>query len=126
LEDKLWAEMKRLHIDAERQQEVKVKENTYFFDFAIYCDRGKIDVETDGDTWHINKEGALRDNLRDNDLETIGWKTLRFSTFKVREEMVEYCVPTITENINRLGGLKQEKMMPRPVNLDGNEQLTLF
>ena len=50
LEDRLWAEFKRLAIKAERQEFVEVKKQIYALDFAIYCASGKIDVETDGDT----------------------------------------------------------------------------
>lgn len=76
-------------------------------DFAIYCAEGKIDVETDGDTWHITKEGSRQDNIRDNALETKGWRTLRFTTQQVKEEMASYCIPKIAENINPLGGIKR-------------------
>ncbi|MGB5962741.1 MAG: DUF559 domain-containing protein [Coleofasciculaceae cyanobacterium] len=130
LEDRLWAQLKQLEINAERQEFVKVKKNTYALDFAIYCDQGKVNVETDGDTWHSDKQRIPLDNERDNDLETVGWHTLRFNTYHIQEKMAEYCIPTITENINRLGGLKQDgKIMPRQINFNepGNyEQLTLF
>jgi hypothetical protein len=52
LEDKLWAELKRLEIPAERQELTKIKKRNYFLDFAIYCSKGKINIETDGDKWH--------------------------------------------------------------------------
>jgi very-short-patch-repair endonuclease len=127
LEDKLWAELKRYSIDAERQHEEKIKKKTYLLDFAIYCENGKIDAETDGDTWHADKERIPLDNLRDNDLETIGWRTIRFNSYHVQEEMTEYCIPTILENIENLGGLKDDKKrIPRKIGLDGTEQLTLF
>jgi very-short-patch-repair endonuclease len=127
LEDKLWAELKRYSIDAERQHEEKVKNKTYLLDFAIYCENGKIDAETDGDTWHSVRERIAEDNLRDNDLETVGWRTIRFNSQHVKEEMTEYCIPTILENIKNLGGLKDDKKrMPRKIGLDGSEQLSLF
>lgn len=50
LEDRLWAELKRPEIAAERQFYIKAKDRHYALDFAIFCDEGKIDVETDGDT----------------------------------------------------------------------------
>jgi very-short-patch-repair endonuclease len=107
LEDRLWAELKRLGIDAERQELVKVKAQNYFLDFAVYCKQGKLDLETDGDTWHACKERAEQDNFRDNYLRTEGWGVLRFNTHQVKEKMGDYCVPLIVENINRLGGLGQ-------------------
>lgn len=108
LEDQLWNEMKELQINAERQERIKVKEKIYFLDFAIYCAKGKINIETDGDRWHSQQARIPEDNRRDNDLETLGWRTLRFNTKHVQEAMGEYCIPTIVENINQLGGLGQE------------------
>ena len=127
LEDRLWAELKRLNISAERQEFMPAKGHTYALDFAIYCTLGKIDIETDGDTWHTDPERISLDNLRDNDLETADWKLLRFNTPCIMEKMAEYCLPTIVENINTLGGL-DEKPVPRKVSLDarGSRQLSLF
>ena len=130
LEDYLWAELKRLQISAERQEFVPVKKRSYALDFAIYCTSGKIDVETDGDTWHADPERIPLDNLRDNDLETTGWRVLRFNTTHIRERMAEYCLPTIVENIDRLDGVdEKERLVPRRINLDGPDgayQLGLF
>jgi len=66
LEDRLWVEFKQLQISAERQEFVRVNKNDYALDFALYCLTGKIDVETDGDYWHINPEQAAKDYPRDN------------------------------------------------------------
>lgn len=130
LEDKLWAEFKPLEIPAERQEFVTVKNNNYALDFAIYCTYGKINVETDGDTWHADKERIPLDNQRDNDLQTEGWYTLRFNTYHIAEKMSEYCLPTIIENINRLGGFQEDgRSFPRLIKSDSNAefvQLTLF
>ena len=73
LEDRLWAELKRYEIAAERQLFVKAKDRRYALDFAIFCDHGKIDVETDGDTWHADRARIPLDNQRDNDLTWLGW-----------------------------------------------------
>ena len=50
LEDRLWAIFKQVRIRAERQYAVEIEDRTYFLDFAIFCNEGKIDIETDGDT----------------------------------------------------------------------------
>lgn len=130
LEDRLWAEFKRLQIDAERQESVIINNHEYLLDFSIHCTYGKIDVEADGDSWHSTREQICKDNKRDNALETEGWRTLRFNTQQVQEEMASYCVPTIAENINRLGGLKATgREIPRRINLPPRErfeQLSLF
>ncbi len=118
LEDALWEELKRRDVVAERQEFVEVDGRPYFLDFAIYCAQGKLDVETDGDTWHIERERAREDNVRDNDLETAGWSLLRFNTQQIHEEMASYCVPKVVEKINKLGGLETRRLTPQMASLD--------
>ena len=119
LEERLWAEFKRWEINAERQEFVMVKDRPYFLDFAVYCATGKIDVETDGNTWHADPARIPMDNLRDNDLETQGWRVLRFNTHHIREEMAEYCLPTIVENIEKLGGVNGDRLVPKRIGARG-------
>jgi very-short-patch-repair endonuclease len=129
LEDRLWAELKRLQISAERQEFVVVNDRNYALDFAIHCALGNLDVETDGDTWHTDPERIPLDNLRDNDMETAGWKLLRFNTRQIHEQMAEYCLPTIVENVNQLGGVDEGGFLPRHIRLDAPgsmQQLGLF
>jgi very-short-patch-repair endonuclease len=129
LEDHLWEEMKRLHIAAERQWYVETKDGSYALDFAVFCDKGNIDVETDGDTWHADPTRIPLDNSRNNALTADGWRVLRFNTAQIRESLGTYCVPRITETINHLGGLSDEGTVPRRIysTPEGvGEQLTLF
>ncbi|GAF97750.1 unnamed protein product, partial [marine sediment metagenome] len=129
LEDRLWAELRRLEIWAERQFFVEAKDRLYALDFAVFCDRGKIDVETDGDSWHADADRIPLDNQRNNDLAGLGWTVLRFNGRQIREGTPEYCVPTIVESINRLGGLSTQGMIPRTFDPRpglGPRQLTFF
>ena len=126
LEDRLWAALKRLQIRAERQLLVEVPGRGYFLDFAILCAKGNLDVETDGDTWHANVQRVPLDNQRDNDIETLGWHLLRFNTYQVREQLSDYCIPSIVENIARLGDLEEGGVIPRRIVLGGSQQLSLF
>lgn len=128
LEDRLWAELKRLDIPAERQEFIEINERAYALDFAIYCTQGNLDVETDGDTWHADRKRIPLDNLRDNDLATAGWKQLRFNGYQVREEMAEYCLPTITDAIKKLDGIDEGRIVPREIDPEGPQgsQLSLF
>ena len=129
LEDRLWAELKRRQISAERQALIQVAERHYFLDFAVHCTEGSIDLETDGDTWHADPERISLDNLRDNDLETLGWRVLRFNTVQIQEQMERYCLPTVIANINRLRGLDEGRMVPRRIHPDGPwaaQQLSMF
>jgi very-short-patch-repair endonuclease len=129
LEDHLWIELRKLEIPAERQWDVNVGKAWYKLDFALFCAEGKVDVETDGDTWHADPKRIPEDNRRDNDLEVSGWHVLRFNGHQIRESINEYCVPKITQMINRLDGLDEESLVPRTF-YSGSEgiaqQLTLF
>ncbi len=128
LEDRLWAELKRIHLGAERQEFVTVNGRDYALDFAFHCAAGKLDVETDGDTWHADPRRIPEDNRRDNDLETGGWKLLRFNTWQLNEQMTDYCLPTIVENLRRLGGVADGRLVPRDIHADpaAPSQLSLF
>jgi len=129
LEDRLWAEFKRHDIDAERQYFLQVKASLYALDFAIFCDRGQLNVETDGDRWHADPERIPLDNQRDNDLAGAGWSVLRFNGKQIREQVAEYCIPAAMKTMNRLGGLSTEGLIPRkfdPDFPDAPRQLTLF
>jgi very-short-patch-repair endonuclease len=130
LEDKLWTALKQHNIQPERQELVTIEDRNYFLDFAVNCASGKIDVETDGDEWHATPEKAELDNLRDNDLESAGWQSLRFTTRQINKQTVEYCVPTIEETINHLDGLEEQgRYMPRKIDPDapaGTYQPSLF
>lgn len=126
LENRLWAELKRLQVSAERQEWVEINNTSYFLDFAVYCTAGKLNLETDGDTWHIGKEKAGADNLRDNALKTEGWRVLRFNTRQVQEEMADYCIPVVVENIQRLGGLENGSSIQSQIILGTRKQLELF
>lgn len=123
LEDRLWAEFKRYRVDAQRQEFVRVNGKDFALDFAIYCVSGKLDVETDGDTWHANPKRAAADNLRDNTLKTAGWDVLRFNTEQILEKASEYTVPIVLENINRLDGIDIGRVLPRKFDFDSSDNL---
>ena len=129
LEDRLWAILKRARVRAERQYPIEIEDHTYFLDFAIFCNEGKIDVETDGDTWHIGPESAQVDRQRDNALGSRGWQVLRFNTTEIHERPVDYCVSNVMATINRLGGLDHTTGVPVRYDPDdplGPQQLGLF
>jgi len=118
LEDKLWVELKREKIRADRQEYVEVNNESYFLDFAIYCKLGKLDVETDGDKWHHNSKVAKKDNVRNNSLISVGWDVLRFSSYQITQEMITYCIPNIVSKINLLGGVNESKDFVRRIDLE--------
>ena len=129
LEDRLWAELKRLEIAAERQWDTRIGSAWYKLDFALFCQKGKIDIETDGDSWHSLTERIPEDNRRDNNLASDGWYVLRFNGHQVREQMSSYCTPKVSEMINHLGGLNDEGLVARTFHQTSKglaRQLTLL
>jgi very-short-patch-repair endonuclease len=128
LEDRLWAAFKQEEIEAERQWWEGDEKTRYCLDFALFCPDRNIDVECDGDTWHINPESAAHDNARNNFLEQRGWHVLRFNTGQLTGDLPG-CVRSVTMLINRCGGLiladDTVRTMPIP-NSDEWKQLRLF
>lgn len=129
LEEKLWLELKKRDIDAERQWRVKVSNMNYYLDFAIFCKNGQIDVETDGDTYHLERSQVSKDNARHNSLQIDKWLVLRFNTNQIVNKFETECLGSIQNGINRLGGLKTDNLISRIFYNNGqnySQQLTLF
>lgn len=129
LEELLWSALKRWHITAERQEFLTIKDKSYALDFSVYCAKGQLGIETDGDTWHANPEKAALDNHRNNALEAAGWSMFHFTTQQIREEMAAYCVPILVEAINKFGGVQESDLTVRKFDPKGggvNYQLSLF
>jgi very-short-patch-repair endonuclease len=127
LEDTIWQVFKSAGISAERQWREPVGESFYQLDFAIFCNKGKVDVEADGDTWHARPDRIPRDNQRNNDLEKGGWHVLRFNGKEIRDEKSKYLLQ-VQETINRLEGLKDDGLVPRKFSKDenGTHQMNMF
>jgi len=129
LEDALWVEMKALQVRAERQWLEQVESSYYFLDFAVFCERGRLDVETDGDTYHTQPDRVPLDNRRNNDLQSTGWRVMRFNGQQIRDEMASYCIPQVIEAVGRLGGTSDKGMIPRVLSYSADgvaQQLALF
>ena len=129
LEDLLWKELKDLDIKAERQWMLPVKKQKYYLDFAVFCNKGFIDIEADGDTWHAQKDRIDQDNNRNNAMASMGWTVLRFNGHQIREKMQKDCMTKIDESIDKLDGLSDEGLVPRVFYHVGGktiQQLSLF
>jgi very-short-patch-repair endonuclease len=74
---------------------------------------GRLNIETDGDRWHSIPKRISEDNRRDNALVTEGWRVLRFNTMQVREQMEDYCLRTVMDTVQRLGGQAGEQSANR-------------
>ncbi len=98
----------------------------YCLDFAITCQRGQVDVECDGDTWHAQKDAIPKDNARNNFLTSRGWSVLRFASKQINEEL-QICLANVKDTVNTLGGLQTVEGLPRRFEGgDGARQLGLW
>ncbi|MCI0487803.1 MAG: hypothetical protein L0229_14520 [Blastocatellia bacterium] len=42
-------------------------------------------------------------------------------TYQIKEQMAEYCLPTIVKKINKMGGVDEGKALPRRIDLDDQD-----
>ena len=105
LEEKFWKAMRDAEIDAERQYLIEADEQMFCLDFALFCKARNIDVECDGDKFHLDEKDVKRDKKRNNILESFGWSVLRFTTDEIQKNLVQP-IKRIKKTINKLGGLQ--------------------
>lgn len=53
---------------------------------------------------------AVQNNLRDNGLKTCGWTVMRFNGEQIKESLNDYCLPLISSNVRRLGGIHEGRI----------------
>ena len=69
---------------AERQWKILVSDKSYYLDFAVFCRKGKLAIETDGYTYHYDDRNQIDyDTFRRNEIELDGWRSLRFTSRQV-------------------------------------------
>jgi very-short-patch-repair endonuclease len=126
LEEQFWSALRDEKIDAERQYLVNADAQTFLLDFALFCRLRNIDVECDGDEFHLEEEHVKRDKKRNNVLESFGWSVLRFTTDEIRKNLKEV-VNRVKRTINQLGGLRDivNQEVFRYLD-DGSSQLRLL
>jgi len=112
LEEKMYLELKRREIETERQFYVKVDGRIYCLDFGIFCKKGNIDLECDGEKYHTLPEALARDRKRNNQLASFGWSVLRFSGKEIRQAIGD-CFKIIEKTIGNLGGLTKTMELVR-------------
>lgn len=77
----------------------------YRLDFALFCKKGKLDIECDGRGFHSAPGQRAKDAARDKWLKLNGWTTLRFGEHEVFNN-VKICIREIKTAIKLSGGLK--------------------
>jgi very-short-patch-repair endonuclease len=128
LEDNMVRIMEAMDVHFEREwmEYVDTKKH-YYLDFAIWCEKGEIDIECDGDEFHMNNSAVHRDKTRNNELESYGWKVLRYTTKHFMEEK-EHIEKTVYNTIKELGGavVLDKKAEYLPIKPNKKNQLNLF
>ena len=76
----------------------------YRLDFAIFCRKGKIDVECDNEKWHHLPSQKIKDRRRDLYLRGHDWTILRFEGKKIMDSP-NYCIKVLNKAIGKLDGL---------------------
>ncbi len=74
--------------------------NQYRLDLAIVSGDTRIDIEADGESTHL---GSQTDVERDIQLESLGWRVVRFWNRQIRDD-IDYCVQTVVNLLNGCGG----------------------
>jgi len=109
---------------------LQVESQIYCLDFVLFCRDGKLNIETDGDTWHSSRDRIEGDNQRDNYITTAGWHIMRFNSTQINNRLLKYCIPIIAKAIKQFGGLDKTLISNVPVreNLVSDQilQLELF
>lgn len=76
----------------------------YRLDFAIFCQKGKINIECDDLKWHSQPKQRAKDKKRDRWLKKRGWTVLRFGGEEIKNN-TESCVKLLKQAIQSLEGL---------------------
>lgn len=124
LEDRLWKALKYINIFAERQWKIVVEDKKYLLDFAIFCNKGKLAIETDGYTTHHDSiEKIDYDTWRRNDIETDKWRFLHYTTNQVKDDWTPY-IAQIQKVIDQLGGVEMPEKYSQKISEEQGAYIT--
>jgi len=125
IEENLWQKLKEAQIEAERQFMLQTKTNLYYLDFALFCKERNLDVECDGDKYHLSVGAVKYDKKRNNNLTKLGWVVLRYPTEEIKLN-INYVIKEVKETINRYGGLEKLNEPDNYKFFQTDDQIRLF
>ncbi|MBM3323235.1 DUF559 domain-containing protein [candidate division WOR-3 bacterium] len=108
IEEQLYRRLKRAGLAPERQYFVREYGPGNMLDLALFCRDGNINVECDGELYHVGPARAEVDRTRDNRLVSAGWHVLRFSGSEIVRTPGR-CLATVRRTVRNLGGEKPVK-----------------
>lgn len=120
IEDKFWKALVDHDIEAERQYFITAQGKNRFLDFAIFCKDRNINVECDGDQHHTKIKDVKYDKIRNNEISSLGWNILRFTTHQIESEL-EKSISLVKDTINKLGGVVYTENPQRTKRFPKNE-----
>ncbi|WP_295795623.1 endonuclease domain-containing protein [Mucilaginibacter sp.] len=98
-EDKLWG------FDFDRQRCI----DNYIVDF--YCKSLRLAIEVDG-MYHYREEVSLKDDVRQQKLESLGVRFLRFTESEMKNDM-QNVIRAIEGNIREIIALEKDIKLPK-------------
>jgi hypothetical protein len=106
LEQKMVGIMDDLQIEYEREWLFEVASRKWHrLDFVIFCKKGNINVECDGDQYHTHKKNVQSDKTRNNELASHGWSVLRYTTQDF-EQNTGFIQQNLCKTIAQYGGIR--------------------
>jgi very-short-patch-repair endonuclease len=126
LENKFWTALLSQTIYAEREYFISINKRNFFLDFAVFCKTRNIDIEIDGDAYHLSEASVKNDKQRNNLLEKEGWSVLRFTNDDI-DSKLDDTINLVMETANNYGGVQDITNPPDFKYLNDNTgQLNFF
>lgn len=125
IEEEFWGALKMAKIEAERQFLIHTDTQMFYLDFAIFCKERNINVECDGDEFHLSEFNVKRDKNRNNILSSLGWSILRFTTEDIRKNL-NTTIKYVKETINQYGGIENISDKTYRYFEEDQNQISLF
>jgi len=102
LKERLWAELQRQGIEAEREYLVQAGRVAYILDFAVLCRQGNLGIECGSRLGHASVTES--DSFRSYFFDGKGWEILRFAASELEENLAG-CINQVIRYVEKHGGL---------------------
>jgi very-short-patch-repair endonuclease len=100
--------LRRAHVPALREFHVAGGALGRFrLDFAVFCERGAIAVECDGNSSHRGPAAARTDRAKTAALTRLGWRVMRFSEDAIVRD-ARTCAARVRATARALGGIVRQ------------------
>jgi len=102
LKERLWDELQRRGIEAEREYLVQEGRVAYILDFAVLCCQGNLGIECESRTGRASV--AESDGFRSYFFDGKGWEILHFAASELEDNLVG-CIGQVIQYVESHGGL---------------------